>query len=107
MIIVILILYIMCRAKPYEKPIRCSYWNINGHNSRVIGNKLEDPQFVDIVSGSDILGLAETHANAEIFMKGFILIKQKMREKNTKGPKIGGGSYFCKGGIGAPCTSNT
>ena len=44
---------------------------------------IKDPQFVDMISGSDILGLAETHANEEIFIQGFKLIKQKMREKKV------------------------
>ena len=81
----------MCIAKPYQKPIRCSYWNINGHKSKIIGNKLSDPQFQDMILESDILGLAETHANEEISIPGFKLVKQKIREKKSKGPKIGGG----------------
>ena len=41
--------------------IRCSYWNINGHISKNIGDKLKDSQFLELVSESDILGLAELH----------------------------------------------
>ena len=78
----------MCYAKPHQEPIRCSYWNINGYKS--IGNKLSDPQFFEVVSGCDILELIEIHADEEIFVPGFKLIKQKIREKKFKGQNIAG-----------------
>ena len=81
----------MCRNKPPQKQIICSYWNINGYKSKIIGNKLSDPQFLEMVSGTDILGLAEIHAEGEIFVPGFKLKKQKIREKKFKGPKVAGG----------------
>ena len=92
----------MCLAKGPTKPvkIKCAYWNINGHNSKIIGDKLSDAQFLERISDSDILGLAELHANEEVCVPGFNLIKQKIREKKFKGPKIAGGlAIFVKAEI--------
>ena len=68
-------------AKSYRRPIRCSYWNINGHKSKVIGNKLNDPQFLKVVSDSDILSLAELHTENDISVPGFRILKQKIGKK--------------------------
>ena len=89
----IIIIGRMCLGKPLPKPVKvkCSYWNINGHNSNIIGNKLSDGQFLNMISACDILGLAELHANEEVCVPGFKLIKQKIRDKKFKGPKIAGG----------------
>ena len=37
------------------------------------------------------MGLAELHADKELSLPGFVSIKQKIREKKFKGPKIAGG----------------
>ena len=74
-------------SKPYQRPLICSYWNI-------AGNKLKDPEFLNIISGSDIVGLAEFHADKEVFIPGFKSLKQKIREKQFKGPKIAGGRWL-------------
>ena len=84
----------MCLSKSYQRPIVCSYWNIQGYKSKIVGNKLEDPEFLNIISGSDILGIAELHANIEVSIPGFKCMKQKIRGKKFKGPKIAGGIGF-------------
>ena len=71
--------------------LKCSFWNIEGHNSKIIGNKLEDPEFLNVVRESDIIGLAEIHAGTFVSIPGFKSLKQKIREKKFKGPKIAGG----------------
>ncbi len=68
----------------------CSFWNIEGYKSQIIGTKLEDPEFLNVIKKSHILGLAELHANQEVSIPGFKNIKQKNREKKTKGPKLSG-----------------
>ena len=81
----------MCFPKSYQKPLVCSYWNIQGYKSKIVGNKLNDPEFLKIISGSDIVSLAELHADKEVYIPGFKSIKQKIRGKLFKGPKIEGG----------------
>ena len=82
----------MCISKSYQKPVICSYWNIQGYKSKIVGNKLNDPEFQKIISGSDIVGLAELHADRELYISGFKSVKQKIRgEIFKRGPKIAGG----------------
>ena len=76
--------------------LTCGFWNIHGHKSQCVGDKLSDPEFLDILSGTDIVGLGELHAEGEVNIPGFINKKQKIREKKFKGPKIAGGDCsFC------------
>ena len=74
-----------------KNTLRCLYWNIHGISSRILGNKNEDPEFLEIISDFDIICLSELHTNKIISLPGFYLKKQKFRRKNHKGPKIGGG----------------
>ena len=74
--------------------LACGYWNIHGHKSRMVGNKLIDPEFLEMLSDRDIIGLGEIQSEGEVCIPGFINKKQKIREKNFKGPKIAGGLGF-------------
>ena len=56
-----------------------------------MGNKLNDPEFLEIISDMDIVGLAEIQSGGNVFVPGFVCKKQKIREKKFKGPKIAGG----------------
>ena len=67
------------------------YWNINGYNSKFLGCKLRDAEFLEIIGGCDIIGLGELQCEEEIDIEGYVCKKQKIREKTTKGPKISGG----------------
>ena len=67
------------------------YWNIHGHTSTCIGDKLCNPEFLDLLKGKDVVGLGELHAENEVSIPGFVNIKQKNREKKFMGPKIAGG----------------
>ena len=71
--------------------LRCLYWNIHGISSRILGEKNEDPEFLKIISSSDIICISELHASKTISIPGFYLKKQKFRAKKHRGPKIGGG----------------
>ena len=42
--------------------INCGVWNIHGHNSRVLGNKLDLPEVQSIINDHDIFGITETHS---------------------------------------------
>ena len=54
----------------------------------MVDNLLNDPEFLKMISGSDIVGLGEIHADKEVSIPGFKSVKQKIREKKFKGPKI-------------------
>ena len=67
------------------------FWNVHGQVTKTIGNKFEDDQFLNLCQNFDILGLAELHTTSKPSIKGFKLIKDKIRNKTHKGPKISGG----------------
>ena len=71
--------------------IKIGYWNIHGWSSRMIGNKLVDPEFLEKISSCDIVALSELHSDKELSLPGFVSKKQKIRKKIHKGPKIAGG----------------
>ena len=80
--------------------INLCLWNIHGHTSKLIGDKLSDLEFLHICRDSEILGLAELHTDTTLSIPGYRLIKQKNRRKIHKGPKISGGpALFAKNGI--------
>ena len=85
----------MCRSNrvphPQVKSLKLGYWNIHGWSSKIIGNKLTDLEFLQKISKCDIIGLSEIHSDKEVSIPGFISLKQKIREKKNKGPKIAGG----------------
>ena len=59
--------------------------------SKILGDKTKDPEFLKTISEWDIIGLSELHTDKPISIPGFSVIKQKIRPKHHKGPKIGGG----------------
>ena len=67
------------------------YWNIHGHSSKLIGNKLCDPEFLSKIGGSDLVCLSEIHSDREVSIPGYICLKQKIRKKTHRGPKLSGG----------------
>ena len=71
--------------------ITCGYWNINGHRSKYLGDKLVDQDFLKCVAGCDIIGLGEIHSEGAVDITGYVRVKQKIREKKFRGPKIAGG----------------
>ena len=76
------------------------FWNIHGQTSKLIGDKFRDPDFLQKIEDSHIVGFVELHTENEANLTGFELLKQKIRKKLHKGPKIAGGlSVFIKPGI--------
>ena len=71
--------------------MKICYWNIHGWSSKIIGDKLCDEEFLDKILTYDVVALAELHYEKELSLPGFLNIKQKIRNKTHKGPKIAGG----------------
>ena len=67
------------------------FWNVHGQVTKEIGNKFLDVEFLNICKEFDILGIAELHTESKPNIKGFKLIKDKIRTKTHSGPKISGG----------------
>lgn len=71
--------------------INVGYWNIHGYTSKVIGQKVRDREFLDIIGDCDVIGIGEIQSSSKIDIEGYISIDQKIRDKTTNGPKIAGG----------------
>ena len=71
--------------------LKCMYWNIHGISSKILWDKSKNPEFLKKISEGDIIWLSELHTDKCISIPGFAVIKQKIRPKHHKGPKIGGG----------------
>ena len=61
--------------------LACGFWNIHGHKSQIVGNKLSDPEFLQLLSDRDIVGIGEIQSEGEVSIPGFVRKKQKIREK--------------------------
>ena len=71
--------------------LNISFCNIHGPTSKLIGDKFLDFDFINKLHESHIVGLVELHSENEPSIPGFSLVKQKIRKKLHKGPKIAGG----------------
>ena len=58
------------------------YWNINGHRSKYLGDKLIDAEFLNVINECDIIGLGELQSEEKVDIPGFKRIEQKIRDKN-------------------------
>ena len=76
---------------PSLNTLKMCYWNIHGWSSKIIGNKLCDEEFLNKIIDYDIVALAELHSEKQLSLPGYLNIKQKIRTKTHKGPKISGG----------------
>ena len=52
---------------------------------------MSDREFLEKLKNSDIVAMAELHNEKEVALPGYKLLKQKIRKKVHKGPKISGG----------------
>ena len=81
-------------------PIQISAWNINGFRSRLVGDKLCEPSFLNEIKSDDVIALVETHnsdKNDSLSIPGYRRIKVKNRkETNNSNKKSGGLAYFAK-----------
>ena len=71
------------------------FWNIHGQKNKTTGNKFTDIEFLNICPNVDILGICELHTNDKPSIKGFKLIKNKIRKKIIKDLNYMGCSGFC------------
>ena len=55
------------------RPLRLGFQNLNGYNSRKLGNKLKTKEFLNIINKHDIFALVETHAtyDSELAVNNF------------------------------------
>ena len=51
-----------------SRHLRIGFWNLNGFNSSILGNKLKTNDFLSIINKHDIFALVETHATYETGM---------------------------------------
>ena len=68
------------------------HWNIEGIMSREFGNKIKQPELLNILNKYDIIALTETHANQDILINlpGYSSI-QVNRPKHHRARKHSGG----------------
>ncbi|MCG8032753.1 MAG: hypothetical protein JAZ03_11345 [Candidatus Thiodiazotropha taylori] len=85
-----------------------SCWNINGLECKINGvkaNKLHDSEVINSLTGSDFIGLVETHADntTDISLKGYYVFR-KDRPKHKKAWKASGGiAVFVKESLRHAC----
>ena len=48
-----------------SRHLRIGFWNLNGFNSSILGNKTKTNDFLSIINKHDIFALVETHATFE------------------------------------------
>ena len=72
------------------RPLRLGLWNLNGYNSRTLGNKLKTKEFLNIVNKHDFFALVETHAtyDSELAVNNF---KHFVKCRNKSGKRTFGG----------------
>ena len=89
----------LLNSHPYDV-LRYGFWNIEGYNSKIIGNKLIHKDFLQNVEKYDIVGLAETHIHnltlENLSIPGFTRIHYSIRDANSKGKGSGGIALFTK-----------
>ena len=73
-----------------QRPLRLRFWNLNGYNSRTLGNKLKTKEFLNIINKYDIFALVETHAtyDSELAVNNF---KYFVKCRNKSGKRTFGG----------------
>ena len=73
-----------------SRPLRLGFWNLNGYNSRTLGNKLKTKEFLNIINKHDIFAVVETHANydSELAVNNF---KHFVKCRNKSGKRTFGG----------------
>ena len=75
------------------RPLRLGFWNINGYNRSVLGNKLETNDFMDVINKHDIFAIVETHATQHAKLnirnfKHFIKCRDKSGKRAFGGPSV-------------------
>ena len=80
---------------------------MHGISSKILGEKNNDPHFISIVQGYDVVALSELHTKVNISIPGFHLKKQKFRPKKTQRTKNRWGyCCFCQSKNGQKLQTN-
>ena len=84
-----------------QSTLRISSWNINGFNSKHLGNKLCDHDFLTEIQGDDIVGISETHIHEgnkeKLAIPGFKRVAYKCKILSPRMNKgFGGIALFAK-----------
>ena len=76
--------------------LKIMHWNVEGINSKIYGNKLENDNFQQIISDHDIIAFTETQCNDDtpITMPGYF-VWRKTRPKHKKAKRYSGGIAIC------------
>ncbi len=84
--------YFNKKCKLSSKYLRITHWNIGGIISDNYGNKFEDPDFLKLINGEDIIAITETHIGEhdKLSVPGYV-VKRKVRKKSRKAKKYSGG----------------
>ena len=76
-----------------SRHLRIGFWNLNGFNSSILGNKLKTNDFLGIINKHDIFALVETHATYEKEMniskfKHFIKCSNQSGNRSSPGLSV-------------------
>ena len=73
-----------------SRHVRIGFWNLNGFNSSILGNKLKTDDFLGVINKHDIFALVETHATYESEMN-ISKFKHFIKCRNQSGNRSSGG----------------
>ena len=65
-----------------SKVIKFCCWNIHGYNSRLVGNKFEDKEFLKTFEDMDFIGITETHIHTDVLDRMSIPGLYRLKTKN-------------------------
>ena len=77
-----------------SRHLKIGFWNLNGFNGSILGNKLQTDDFLSIINKNDIFALVETHAAAyETEMniskfKHFIKCRNQLGNRSSDGLSV-------------------
>ena len=74
----------------FSQKVSFSTWNINGLVDGVLGDKIENEDFLNHVNRFDFIFLTETWTHKTVFVPGFKCISTKPQSNSSKGRLSGG-----------------
>ena len=77
---------------PEGLSLRIGCWNINGFNSKSLGNKFQQSEVLGIINKHDIFGIVETHADSNSDLQIHDFRHYVKRRENSKGKLNSGGT---------------
>ena len=76
---------------PEGLSLRIGCWNINGFNSKSLGNKFQQSEVLGIINKHDIFGIVETHADSNSDLQIHDFRHYVKHRENSKGKRNSGG----------------